>query len=157
MFTVSMRGKQSERGWTATFSEKFSDLHFSLLEFVFFFLTSILAVGPTQTLIQYIMRALRLGLGVNHSFTPSVEINNEWIYTSTPPYAFKAWTDTILFTFCVLLRFYTLSTGKWLIEFRRAAVPPSSWPGCHERDSNKTVYNIQIRWNCFEYLNNKEG
>jgi hypothetical protein len=116
MFTVSTRGQQKKRGRSAAFSEKkISDLIFRILEFTFFSpkKTSILAVGPTHTLIQYIMRVLRPGPEVNDSFPPNVEIKNEWIYNSTPPYAFMAWTGTIFFSpFTCFWDFYTASTGK---------------------------------------------
>ena len=38
----------------------------------------------------------RTGGEINHSPPSSVEIKNEWSYTSTPLYALMAWTGTIL-------------------------------------------------------------
>jgi hypothetical protein len=49
----------------------------------------------TQTPIQRVPGALspgvkRQGREADHSLTASAEVKKMWIYTSTPPYAFKA-------------------------------------------------------------------
>jgi hypothetical protein len=64
---------------------------------IFLFTTASRPVlGPTQPRIQWIPRALSLGVkrlgGEANNWPPSsVEFNNAWSYTSTPQYAFLAW------------------------------------------------------------------
>jgi hypothetical protein len=60
-----------------------------------FFTPSRPVPGPTQPPIQCIPRALssgvkRPGSEADHSPQTIAEVNNTWIYTSTPPYAFMS-------------------------------------------------------------------
>jgi hypothetical protein len=64
---------------------------------IFLFTTvSRTALGATQPPIQWVPRALslgvkRLGREADHSPPSSAEVKNEWSYTSTPRYIFMAW------------------------------------------------------------------
>jgi hypothetical protein len=54
------------------------------------------AVGPTQSLIQWVPGALSLGVKrpgreADHSPPSGAEVKNAWSYTSTPQYAFIVW------------------------------------------------------------------
>jgi hypothetical protein len=58
-----------------------------------FFMSSRLALGSTQPLIQWIMGVLSPGIKrprreADHSPPTSAEVKKTWVYTSTPPYAF---------------------------------------------------------------------
>jgi hypothetical protein len=65
-------------------------------------------LGPTQPPIQRVPGALspelkRQGREADHSLPTSAEVKKRWIYTSTPPYAFK---EYLVFVFvCVLFLF----------------------------------------------------
>jgi hypothetical protein len=64
------------------------------LEIFLFATESRPALGPTQPPIQWVAGALSLGVKLreaDHSPPSSAEINNAWIYTSTPKYVFMAW------------------------------------------------------------------
>jgi len=70
----------------------------TLYEFVKFFnkyAASRPALGSTQPPIQWVTGTLTVGLKgtereADHSPPSSVEVNNAWRYTSTPPYIFMA-------------------------------------------------------------------
>jgi hypothetical protein len=54
------------------------------------------ALGPTQSHIWWLPRALSLGVKwpgceADHSLPPSIEVKNSWSYTPLPQYAFMAW------------------------------------------------------------------
>jgi hypothetical protein len=77
---------------------------------IFLFTTmSRTALGPTQPPIQWVPRALSLGVKrpgheSDHSPPSSAEVKNVWSYTSTPQYTFMAWCfvqhrDNFTFTF----------------------------------------------------------
>jgi hypothetical protein len=50
-----------------------------------------LVLGPTQPPIQWVLGVKWLGGEADHSPTNSAEVQNTWIYTSTPPYTFIVW------------------------------------------------------------------
>jgi hypothetical protein len=63
------------------------------VESTIFTVSSRLALGPTQPLIQWVPNALSPGVKpqgreAEHSPPTSAEVKKSWIYTSTPPYAF---------------------------------------------------------------------
>jgi hypothetical protein len=64
---------------------------------IFLFTTvSRTALGPIQPPIQWVPRALFLGVKrprreADHSPPSSAEVKNAWSYTSTPQYVFMAW------------------------------------------------------------------
>jgi hypothetical protein len=82
-------------------------------------------VGSTQPLIQWVPRALSLGVKrpgheAGHSAPSSAEVKNAWSYTSTPQYALMACClvkhrDNFTFTF------YKMLVGKpeWMKPFGR--------------------------------------
>lgn len=47
---------------------------------------------PVQCVPDFFQGVYRLRREVNHSPPSTAEINNQWIFTSTPLYTFKAWT-----------------------------------------------------------------
>jgi hypothetical protein len=54
------------------------------------------ALGPTESPIQVVPKALslgikRLGREADYSHATSAEVKKAWIYASTPPYVFMAW------------------------------------------------------------------
>jgi hypothetical protein len=81
---------------------------------IFLFTTSSTpGLGPTQPPIQWVPRALSLGVKwpgreVDHSPSSSAVVNNAWRYTSTPPYTFMEWCsvkkhrDNFTFSFTLL-------------------------------------------------------
>jgi hypothetical protein len=53
---------------------------------IFLFITmSRMALGPTQSPIQWVLGVKQLGCEVDHSPPSSAEVKNAWSYTSTPP------------------------------------------------------------------------
>jgi hypothetical protein len=48
------------------------------------------ALGPTQPPIQWVPGVKRPERETDHLSQASAEVKKMWIYTSTPPYAFKA-------------------------------------------------------------------
>jgi len=58
------------------------------------------ALGPTQPLLQWVLRMLSVTVmrpqnEADRSHSSSVEVKNEWSYTSPPPYALIAGTGTL--------------------------------------------------------------
>ena len=59
------------------------------------------ALGPTQPPLQWVLRMLSLTVmqpqhEADHSHSSSVQVKNEWLYTSPPPYALIAGKGTTL-------------------------------------------------------------
>jgi len=58
------------------------------------------AAEPTNLAMQWVLREVLRGIKrpaseADHSFPPSAEVKNMWIYTSTPFYAFIIYRDNI--------------------------------------------------------------
>jgi hypothetical protein len=65
-------------------------------EFFFFTTVSKPALGTTQPPIQWVTRALSMGVKwlrreADHSLPSSAEVKNAWSYTSPPQYASMVW------------------------------------------------------------------
>jgi hypothetical protein len=64
--------------------------------FLFFAAVSRPGLGPAQPPIQWVTGSLpsgvkQAGREADHTPSPSAEVKNEWMYTSSSPYIFMAW------------------------------------------------------------------